>query len=58
MALLQDAEAKATALIEDHRDQITCLVLRLEAEETFDLSAIRQCLDPDSKIKPLARNRT
>ncbi|MCC5956698.1 MAG: ATP-dependent zinc metalloprotease FtsH [Natronohydrobacter sp.] len=58
IALLQDAEAKAVALIEDHRDQITRLVTRLEAEETLDLTAIRQCLDPDSKIKSFTRNRT
>ncbi|MGY6696211.1 MAG: ATP-dependent zinc metalloprotease FtsH [Roseinatronobacter sp.] len=58
IGLLQDAEAKATALIEEHRDQITRLVARLEAEETLDLSAIRHCLDPDSKIMPLARKRT
>ncbi len=58
MALLQDAEAKAVGLIEDHRDRIICLVARLEAEETLDLPAIRQCLDTDSKITPLSRNRT
>ena len=58
MALLQDAEAKAVALIEEHRNQITRLVARLEAEETLDLSVIRHCLDPDSKIMPRARKRT
>lgn len=58
MALLQDAEAKAEALIKEHRSQITRLVARLEAEETLDLSAIRQCLDPDSKITPLTRSRS
>ncbi|MGP9790862.1 ATP-dependent zinc metalloprotease FtsH [Roseinatronobacter sp. NSM] len=58
MALLQDAEAQATVLIKDHGAQITRLVARLETEETLDLSAIRQCLDPDSKITPFTRNRT
>ena len=58
MALLQEAEANATALIKDHREQIIRLVTRLEADETLDLMAIRQCLDPDSKIMPLVRNRT
>jgi cell division protease FtsH len=58
MALLKEAEVKAVALIEEHRAQIIRLVVRLEAEETLDLSAIRQCLDPDRKITPRTRNRT
>ncbi|MCC5965122.1 MAG: ATP-dependent zinc metalloprotease FtsH [Natronohydrobacter sp.] len=57
MALLLDAEAKAMGLIDEHRDRITGLVARLEAEETLDLQAIRECLDPDSKITPFTRNR-
>ncbi len=58
MALLHDAETKAVALIEEHRDEISCLVARLEAEETLDLTAIRACLDPDTTILPISRNRT
>ena len=58
MMLLQDAETNAVGLIEKHRDQITQLVARLEAEETLDLQAIRQCLDPDRKITRLPRSRT
>ncbi|MCC5958300.1 MAG: ATP-dependent zinc metalloprotease FtsH [Rhodobacteraceae bacterium] len=58
MALLNTAETAAIRLIEEHRDQITQLVARLEAEETLDLDAIRACLDPDTKITPFAKHRT
>ena len=47
MALLNRAETQATELIDNHRGAVLHLVDRLEAEETLDRDAIKDCLDPD-----------
>ena len=57
MNLLHEAEEQAISLIESHRDQIARLVARLEAEETLDLDAIRDCLADDTKITPFVKSR-
>jgi cell division protease FtsH len=57
MNLLHEAEEQAISLIESHRDQIARLVARLEAEETLDLDAIRECLADDTKITPIVKSR-
>ncbi len=46
MAVLQQAEARAEALIKQHGDRIATLIARLETEETLGAAAIRECLDP------------
>jgi cell division protease FtsH len=53
IALVHRAEAEATRLIETHREAVSRLVARLEAEETLDAAAIRACLAPDPKVTPL-----
>ena len=45
MGILQEAEAHAHALIEQHQDSIAALIARLETEETLDAAAISDCLD-------------
>lgn len=55
MKLLHTAEDQATQLIEDHRDQVAMLVVRLEAEETLELNDIRSCLEPSEKIRPFVK---
>ena len=57
MNLLHEAEEQAISLIESHRDQIARLVARLEAEETLDLDAIRECLADDTKTTPFVKSR-
>ncbi|MBU0585400.1 MAG: ATP-dependent zinc metalloprotease FtsH [Alphaproteobacteria bacterium] len=57
MNLLHEAEEQAISLIESHRDQIARLVARLEAEETLNLDAIRECLADDTKITPFVKSR-
>jgi len=42
--LLKQAEAAATAAIEDHRPQVEALIGRLEKEETLDRAQIEDCL--------------
>lgn len=56
MDLLHEADKQATSLIETHRDQIARLVARLEAEETLDLAAIRDCLADHTKITPFRKS--
>lgn len=57
MNLLHEAEKQAIHLIEEHRDQVVRLVARLEAEETLDLGAIKNCLGPATTITPFVKNR-
>ena len=57
MNLLHEAEEQAISLIESHRDQIARLVARLEAAETLNLDAIRECLADDTKITPFVKSR-
>ena len=57
ITLLHAAETQALQIIDAHRDQITQLVTRLEAEETLDLEAIRACLGPGTKITPFVKRR-
>ncbi|SMX25768.1 ATP-dependent zinc metalloprotease FtsH [Boseongicola aestuarii] len=56
MTILQDAATRAQTLIEQHQDRIAILIARLEAEETLDASAIRDCLDPGN-VTPLRKPR-
>ena len=56
MAMLQNAQAHALGLINQHQDRIAILIARLETEETLDATAIRDCLDPGN-VTPL-RDRT
>jgi cell division protease FtsH len=55
--LLHAAESQATQLIDDHRDQVSVLVARLEAEETLDLEDIKACLEPNENIHPFVKKR-
>ena len=55
MKLLRSAENQATHLIDDHRDQVSMLVARLESEETLDLDDIKACLEPSEKIRPFVK---
>ncbi|MDP2080188.1 MAG: hypothetical protein U0934_00105, partial [Pseudotabrizicola sp.] len=48
---------QATQIIEAHRDQIGQLVTRLEADETLDLTAIRECLGPSDTITPFRKGQ-
>lgn len=57
MSLLRAAEKEAIRLIEAHLEQIKRLVARLEADETLDLDAIRDCLGPNDKITPFEKRR-
>lgn len=57
MEVLQDAERRACALIEDHHEQVARLVVLLETEETLDLAAIASCLAPNPKIAALPQTR-
>ncbi len=57
MKLLYAAENQATQLISDHRDQVSMLVARLEAEETLDLDAIKASLESSEKIRPFVMKR-
>ena len=54
MAILQEADARAHGLIEQHQDRIAILIARLETEETLDAAAIRDCLDPGN-VTPLRK---
>jgi cell division protease FtsH len=51
MKLLRAAEGQAVQIIGGHRDQMSVLVARLEAEETLDLEAIKVCLEPNDKVR-------
>ena len=53
--LLNDAEQQASGLIEDHIDGVKRLVDRLEAEETLDKVAIRECLGNPSRVLPFVK---
>ncbi|MBU2487039.1 MAG: ATP-dependent zinc metalloprotease FtsH [Alphaproteobacteria bacterium] len=53
ITLLHEAEKQAVHLIDEHRDQVMRLVVRLEAEETLDLDAIKACLGPCPTSAPL-----
>ena len=55
IALLKEAEHKATEILSENRSRVENLVSSLEAEETLDFDEIRSCLDPDSKVTPLKR---
>lgn len=57
MNLLHEAEKQAKKTLEDHREQVTQLVARLESEETLDLDAIKSCLNGDNTITPFDKNR-
>lgn len=57
MNLLHTAENDAVHLLEIHREAVERLVARLEAEETLDLEAIQNCLDPETTITPLDKYR-
>ncbi|SFB82749.1 ATP-dependent zinc metalloprotease FtsH [Tropicimonas isoalkanivorans] len=46
MALLKDAEAKATGIIAQHEREIRRLIDRLEASEVLDADEIEACLAP------------
>lgn len=58
MDILREAEARAYALIDQHKDRIANLIARLETEETLDAEAIRDCLDPGNvtRLQDRARN--
>jgi cell division protease FtsH len=53
IALVHQAEAEATGLIETNRDGLARLVARLEVEETLDAAAIRACLAPGVNVTTL-----
>jgi len=53
--LLHAAESKAMQIIEDHRDQVSILVARLEKEETLDLAGIQSCLEPNDKVRKFVK---
>lgn len=57
ITLLHEAEKQAVHLIEEHRDQVMRLVVRLEAEETLDLDQIKACLGPATTITPFVKSR-
>ncbi len=57
ITLLHEAEAQALQIIETHRDQIGQLVSRLEAAETLDLPAIRECLGLNDTVTPFVKDR-
>ncbi|WP_432254810.1 ATP-dependent zinc metalloprotease FtsH [Limimaricola sp. AA108-03] len=54
MALLKDAERRATEILERHRSEIDNLVEALEARETLDADEIRRCLDPEGRVTVIA----
>ena len=51
IGILNEAEARATATLKDHRSEIEELISSLEAKETLDFDEIQLCLDPERKIK-------
>jgi cell division protease FtsH len=57
ITLLHAAEMQASQIIEAHRDQIGQLVARLEADETLDLPAIRDCLGANDTVTPFVKGR-
>lgn len=57
MGLLNAAQKQAIQLMEAHHDQVVKLVARLEAEETLDFDAIKDCLGTDTTITPFVNTR-
>ncbi|MDU8925757.1 ATP-dependent zinc metalloprotease FtsH [Alisedimentitalea sp. MJ-SS2] len=55
IALLKEAERKASEVLAEHQAQVELLVASLEARETLDFDEIRHCLDPEGKVTPLKR---
>ena len=55
IGLLKEAERQATTVLEGNRDRVTHLISELEARETLGFEEIQRCLDPNSKVTPLAR---
>ncbi|WP_394177116.1 ATP-dependent zinc metalloprotease FtsH [Yoonia maritima] len=55
IALLKEAEKKASKILSDHRPQLENLVAALEVKETLNYDEMRACLDPDSNVTRLKR---
>jgi len=55
IALLKEAEQKASKILSDHRPQLENLIAALEVKETLNYDEMRACLDPDSNVTPLKR---
>ncbi len=53
--LLTDAEERATAVLEAHRERVERLIAALEEEETLDRAAVASCLGPTEVPKPKAK---
>ncbi len=53
IALLKKSEAKAAKILNDQKTGLERLIGKLEIDETLDINAIRQCLEPDDKVLPL-----
>ncbi|WP_082677568.1 ATP-dependent zinc metalloprotease FtsH [Ruegeria profundi] len=49
--LLNEAEARATATLKEHKLRIEELVSTLEAKETLDFDEIQLCLDPEHSVQ-------
>ncbi|WP_341211447.1 ATP-dependent zinc metalloprotease FtsH [uncultured Limimaricola sp.] len=58
MALLKEAERRATEIFEGHNREIESLVEALEARETLDAAEIRRCLDPVAKVTVIGPQAT
>ncbi|MCA0927932.1 ATP-dependent zinc metalloprotease FtsH [Ruegeria profundi] len=49
--LLNEAEARATATLKEHKLRIEELVSMLETKETLDFDEIQMCLDPEHNVQ-------
>jgi len=53
MAILKDAETKATKILTDHKSGLEHLIKKLEVAETLDFENIRECLELNKNVLPL-----
>lgn len=49
--ILNEAEARATKMLSEHRQEIEKLISALEEKETLDFEEIQSCLDPERKVQ-------
>ena len=49
--LLNEAEMRASATLQEHEQNVEKLIAELESKETLDFNEIQSCLDPDRKVK-------